>query len=106
MFEHGNLWYEKDPITFGNMKDYVLFAVPKLLAFCETRSINPMSETENHLNTVSIYSVDKGLKSSQMFVDKERDMDFTGFSLKSESCLVKIHLTCSYSLLALLLLSK
>lgn len=39
MFEHGHLWMEKDAFGFGEMKDYSLFSIPKLLAYCESRSI-------------------------------------------------------------------
>lgn len=39
MFEHAQMWYEKDLVGFSAMKDYMLFAVPKLLSFAETRSM-------------------------------------------------------------------
>ena len=39
MFEHAQMWFEKDLVGFSAMKDYVLFAVPKLLSFAETRSM-------------------------------------------------------------------
>lgn len=108
MNEHATLWREKDPITFGNMKDYALIGVSKLLSFCETRSLKPMSETENHLNSVSVQSIDRGLQAGLRIGDRLRpnESDFTGFSLKAETHLIKIFLSCSYSLLSFLLLNK
>lgn len=61
MFEHAHLWAEKDLMTYSNMKDYAMFAVPKLLSFCETRSLKPLSEVENHLMQITVHSLDRGL---------------------------------------------
>jgi len=90
------------------MKDYALFSVPKLLAFCETRSLQPVSVTENYLNSISAYNLNRANFQGQQLDDimAASDQDFTGFSIKAENCLFKIFLTCSYSLLSCLLLTK
>lgn len=107
MFEHAHLWQERDPQTFSDIKDYILFSVPKLTTFCESRTLKTFTETENHLNTITIFSLDKSLLGHRIG-DKPMasEMDFTGFSLKAEACLAKISLTCASCILSCLLITK
>jgi len=90
IFEHAHLWQERDPLTFSNLKDYIIFGVPKLLTFCESRSLQAMTELETYLNTITIYSLDNSLLAGKWIGDRPGagEQDFTGFSLKAEACLV------------------
>jgi len=103
VFEHANLWQERDPITFANMKDYILFSVPKLLALCDTQQLKAMSYVENQLSTVTTASIEKNRFGERLVVGSSES---TGLSVKAEACLIKIFLACSYSTLSCLLFTK
>ena len=60
MFEHADLWKLHDDYMYCEIKDYMLFSVPKLLQFCDTRQIVPASVTEEHLKTITQQIVIRG----------------------------------------------
>lgn len=61
---------EKDAFTFGEMKDYCLFSIPKLLAYCESRSIYAISETEHRLQAVTISSMERARQAGKLIGDR------------------------------------
>jgi nitrate reductase beta subunit len=46
MFEHSDYWAKIDLNVYAELKDYTLFAMPRLLQHCNTASIIPASITE------------------------------------------------------------
>lgn len=52
LFEHCDLWNKEDAATFSELKDHILFAVPKLFETCDAAVLQPRSLTEQHLATL------------------------------------------------------
>jgi hypothetical protein len=46
LFEHSDIWQKEDPGSFADLKDYLLFAVPKLIESFDAKSVIPSSLTE------------------------------------------------------------
>jgi len=58
LFEHADEWSELDPSTYIELKDYTIFAVPKLLQNCVSSAVVPASVTEQHLANVTSQDID------------------------------------------------
>jgi len=52
LFEHADLWAEEDLLTYTNIKDCMLFAVPHLVSNFHQAKLRPSSATEDHLNQI------------------------------------------------------
>ena len=60
MFQHADYWYELDKSTYIEMKDLMLFAVPKVFNNCvEMRTLLPSSVTERHLLSLTVGSMER-----------------------------------------------
>lgn len=53
VFEHADCWAQLNFNDYTEFKDYMLFAMAKLLQHCNTESIIPSSVTEQHLAKVT-----------------------------------------------------
>ena len=79
VFEHAEMWRARDEYMFCEMKDYFLFAVPKLLTKCNTRGLLPASMTEEHLKSITQDFI--------LGVDNKRETEMTGLEFRAELCL-------------------
>ena len=60
MFQHADFWCELDKNTYAEMKDLMLFAVPKVFNNCmELRTLLPSSVTERHLLGITAGSIER-----------------------------------------------
>jgi len=53
LFEHAELWSSYDYASYCDLKDYTIFALPKLLTYLDTEAIMPASATEQHMATIT-----------------------------------------------------
>jgi hypothetical protein len=92
MFQHADYWFEIDPQTFSEMKDLMLFAVPKVFKNCfDMRTLRPSSVTERHLAGISSTGVDRA---DHLGSQNER----TALQLKMEMSMVNAIMSCTASL--------
>ena len=105
MFQHADLWKAHDEYMYNEIKDYMLFAVPKLLKSCDSRQLTSSSVTEEHLKTIN-QTIIKERKQAILGSEIERRSEMNGLELKSELCLQNIFLTASCSILNCILISK
>ena len=81
---------------FNDMKDYIMFGIPKLLTYCDTRdSLMPRSMTEDYLKGITQDSILK--------VENYKSSEMTGLQMRAEFCLQNIFLTASSSIMNCLL---
>jgi hypothetical protein len=107
VFEHADYWAQLDFNAYTELKDYTLFAIPKLLQHCNTASIIPASVTEQHLAKVSQSLIENNQTNllAGNLADSQRS-EMSGFELKAEICLQKTFFSVTSSLLNILLLCK
>ena len=109
VFEHGDLWAEVDYQAFAELKDYTLFAVPKLLQHTKASAIIPASITEQHLAKVNqsiIQNNQANILAGNLAASGEDSREMNAFELKVEMSLHKTFLSVTCSLLNILLISK
>ena len=108
IFEHADIWYKCDVQGFADLKDYTLFALTRMLHYCDTDSIIPSSVTEQHLAKISNSRVERNqeaIQNAHLMTELERK-EISGIDLKVEISLQKIFLNLTASLLNCLVLSK
>jgi len=100
MFQHADFWVELDKSTFAEMKDLMLFAVPKVFSNCfEMRTLLPSSITERHLAGISVSGLERA---SLLGSQNER----SALQLKMEMSMVNAIMSCTASLHNIVSLQK